>query len=219
VPIDIVKKVVNDLIAYGEVQKAFGGFEVSDINNQIAERFKLSDLNGVLINYIQKEGEAEKAGLQKDDIIIKINDQWINSKSEFDEQMSYFNPGDKIKLMYRSQGINKEAYLTLTNSEGTKDIIKKQLVSSGSLASDLENVPKVEKDRRNLKSGVRIVRIKGGIFAQLGFREGYIITAINRYPVNSPEEVIEILERIKGRVAIEFINLQNSKSQIIFNIN
>lgn len=219
VPIDIVKKVVNDIIAYGEVQKAFGGLEVTEITSEMAIKLKLTDFNGVIINYLQKDGAAEKAGLKKGDIIVKINDQFIDGKSAFEEQMSYYNPGDKIKVAYKSNDIIKEVTLVLSNSEGNSDIVKRQAVSSTSLGSELETVSKVEKDKRGIASGVRLIRIRAGIFAQLGVSEGYIITSINRYPINTPEEVIEILEKIKGRVMIDGINTNNTRAQYNFNLN
>jgi serine protease Do len=216
VPIDIVKKVVNDIIAYGEVQKAFGGLEVAEITNAVAEKMQLKDLNGVLITYLQKDGAAEKSGLKKGYIITKINEQAIDGKSTFDEQMSYFNPGDKIKITAKYNEQIIEVSLVLSNREGNNEILKRQIVNSASLGSELEKVSKVEKDKRSIASGVRLSRIRAGIFAQLNIQEGFIITSINRYPVNTPEEVVEILEKIKGRVIIEGINTNNTRAQYNF---
>ncbi|TAH27728.1 MAG: PDZ domain-containing protein [Cytophagales bacterium] len=219
VPIDIVKKVVNDIITYGEVQKAFGGLEVSEISSALADKLKIKDYNGVIVNYLQKDGAAEKSGLKKGDIIIKINDQNIEGKSSYDELMSYLNPGEKIKITYKSNEVINEASLILTNSEGTTEIIKRSSVVSSSLASELESVSKVEKDKRGISSGVRLIRIKAGIFAQLGIKEGFIITSINRYPTNTPEEVIEILEKIRGKVIIDGVDINNMRTQRSFVLN
>lgn len=216
VPVDIVKKVVNDIITYGEVQKAFGGLEVAEITNATANKLNIKDYNGVIITYLQKDGASEKSGLKKGDVITKINDQIIDGKSTFDEQMSYFNPGDKIKITAKSMEENKEVSLVLSNREGTNEILKRQTVTSASLGSELEKVSKVEKDKRGITSGVRLNRIRAGVFAQLSMTEGFIITSINRYPVNTPEEVIEILEKIKGRVIIDGINTNNTRAQYNF---
>jgi S1-C subfamily serine protease len=108
VPVDIVNKVVKDLIKYGTVQKAFIGAEVTELNTNLMEKYKLDDLSGVMVNYIQKDGAAEKIGLKKGDIIFKLNDQPINSKSEFDEYLSYFNPGDKVKITFKNDSKLKE---------------------------------------------------------------------------------------------------------------
>ena len=88
VPVDIVRKVVDDLIEYGEVQKAFFGADVVDVNWEIAEQLKTQELNGVVLSYLQRYGAAEKAGLQKGDIILKIDNEPVNSRSDFEELIS-----------------------------------------------------------------------------------------------------------------------------------
>jgi serine protease Do len=205
VPVDIVSKVMKDLIKYGEVQKGFFGAEVAEINTATAQQLKLNDLSGVLITYIQKDGGADKIGLKKGDIILKLNDQEINSKSGFDEYLSYFNPGDKIKITYKSENKSKEAYLILTNREGTTEIIRHETFTSESLGADLEVISKVEKDKLNLTGGVRVLNIKNGLIRRLGISEGFIITSVNKVPITTPAELVDIMEKVRGRVMIEGI--------------
>ncbi|HEY8400848.1 MAG TPA: trypsin-like peptidase domain-containing protein [Cytophagaceae bacterium] len=205
VPVDIVNKVVKDIIKYGEVQKAFFGAEVSDLNTALAEQYKLNSLDGVIINYLQKEGAAEKIGLKKGDIILKLNDVKIDSKSGFDEYISYFNPGDKIKVTYKSDNKVKEGTLILTNREGTTEILKRETFSSDRLGAEFITVSKVEKDKLGISNGVRIVNIKTGLIRRLGISDGFIVTSINKVPINTPEELIDILEKVRGKVVIEGI--------------
>src|SRR5690606_16807746 len=75
VPSDIVKKVVDDLVKYGMVQKAFFGGDVLDIDRSIASKLNLDDYHGVVLGYTQQGGAAEKAGLQKGDVILKLNNE------------------------------------------------------------------------------------------------------------------------------------------------
>jgi serine protease Do len=205
VPVDIVSKVVKDLIKYGEVQKGFFGAEVAEINTATAQQLKLNDFSGVLVTYIQKDGGAEKSGLKKGDIIIKLNDQEINSKSGFDEYLGYFNPGDKIKVTYKSENKQKEAYVILTNREGTTEIIRHETFTSESLGADLEAISKVEKDKLGIPGGIRVLNIKNGLMRRLGISEGFIITSVNKVPITNPAELVDIMEKVKGRVMIEGI--------------
>jgi Do/DeqQ family serine protease len=205
VPVDIVKKIVRDLIKYGEVQKPFFGAEVDELNTSYSDKLKLDNLNGVVVTYIQKEGAAEKMGLKKDDVILKINDYEINNKGNFDEYLSYFSPGDKIKIVYKRDNKIHEGTLTLTNREGTTDVLKRETYKSESLGADFEIISKVEKDKMGITNGVRIVKVGNGLIRRLSLTEGFIITSINKVPVSTPEEVVEILEKIRGRVIIEGI--------------
>jgi serine protease Do len=205
VPVDIAVKAVKDLIKYGEVQKAFFGAEVSEINGTIAKQLDLNDFSGVAITYLQNDGAASKTGLQKGDVIIKLNDQSVNSRSTFDEYLSYFSPGDKIKVTYKRGGKIQEGNVVLTNREGTTETLKRETITSSKLGADLEVISKVEKDKLSIPGGVRLLNIKDGFIGRLGISEGFVIIAINGRPVNTAEEVVETLEKAKGKIKIEGI--------------
>ena len=205
VPVDIVKKVVADLIKYGVVQKAFMGAEVGEINSSIAQQLNLESLDGTYISYLQKASAAENAGLLKNDILLKLDEKTIESRSDFDEYIAYKSPCDKIKITYKRNNGLKEAYITLTNEEGTSTIVKRELFSSATLGADFSTIPKVEKDKMGLQNGVRIVNVRNGLISRLGLQEGFIITSINRVPISDPNEAIRILENIRGQVIIEGI--------------
>jgi len=211
VPVDIVKKIVKDLIKYGEVQKPFTGAEVEELSTAYAEKLNLDNLNGVIITYIQKEGASEKMGLKKNDIILKMNDVDINSKASFDEQLSYYSPGDKLRMVYKRGNKIAENTLILTNREGTTEVLKKETFTSESLGADFELVSKVEKEKLGITNGVRIVKVGNGLIRRLSLTEGFIITTINKVPVSTAEEVVEILEKIRGRVIIEGITAAGQK--------
>jgi hypothetical protein len=212
IPVDIVAKTINDLIQYGVVQKGFMGADVIDLNTQLANELKLdaataSQLNGVIINYLDVNGPAAKAGLRKNDVILKINEEAIEGKSAFNEQLSYYRPGDKIKVSYLREGNMKDVHLTLTNQEGTTSLLKKQTAFTiTGLGAELANVSKVERDRLGIEGGVRVTKLTQGLISRLGVEEGFIITSINRQPVQSPKEVADLLSNASGRVLIEGIN-------------
>ncbi len=211
VPIDIVKKIVGDLIEYGEVQKAFFGGEVADFTSEIANRLDIKiddskDISGVLLAYLQDDGAAEKAGLQEGDIILKVDDMIIDSKSLFEEELSYHSPGDKVFVTYKRKGKVGTANVTLTNREGTTSILKREIYTSEALGAQFETVPKVERDLLKVNNGVRVFNIENGLLKRVGVTEDFVVTSINRNEINTPERLVEILENIRGRVIIEGVN-------------
>lgn len=211
VPVDIVSKAVKDLIKYGEVQKAFFGAEVSEINAALAKELSLKDFAGVAITYLQKDGAADKLGLQKGDVILKLNDLDVTSRSTFDEYLSYYSPGDKIKVVYKRGGKLSEGTITLTNREGTTETLKRETFTSSVLGADLETISKVERDKLGVNGGVRVSNIKSGFMRRLSINDGFIITSINSQPINTPEEVVQILEKARGKLIIEGITAQGVK--------
>lgn len=211
VPVDIVRKVVEDIIEYGEVQKAFFGAQVVDITPRLAQQLKISDYSGVALRSIQPEGSAEQAGLQAGDVIMKINEQSVDSRSDFEELISYYSPGDELSVTYRREGRTGTATLTLTNREGTTELLRRTIYASESLGANLEAVSRVEANLLKIASGVRINQVNDGFLKRLGVEEGFVITHINQRDIHKPEEVEEILTRIRGKVRIEGVNARGVK--------
>jgi len=216
VPIDIVKKVVKDIIEYGEVQKAFFGGDVTEFSVDLAKRLDINyivnEVKGVILTYLQREGAASKAGLKEGDLILKVDGNEVNTKSSFDETISYHSPGDQISLVYKRNGKIINTKLILTNKDGTTEITKTEIFTSKSLGADLEVVPKVEKDLLNIKHGVRIKKIYGnGLIQELGIHEDFIVIAVNNYPINKPEDLTKILSKVRGRVRIEGVDRKGVK--------
>lgn len=211
VPSDIVKKVVNDLIKYGEVQKAFFGAEVLDIDSEIASKLQTDDYSGVVASYMQEDGAASKLGLQKGDIILRLDNEPINSRSQFEEILSYHSPGDQINVTYkRNQKITQKS-MVLTNREGTTELLKREVFTSRTLGADLEKVSKVERNLLNIEDGVRVIKVRDGLISQMDIEEGFIITHINKVAIDDPETLTDILTKIRGRVYVEGVNKRGQK--------
>ncbi len=99
IPVNIVKKVVDDLIKYGKVQRAFLGASIVDLNADIAKYLGISKTEGVYIYEINPQGAAKKAGLRKGDIIESINGIEINSLPQLQEQLAKYHPDDEINII------------------------------------------------------------------------------------------------------------------------
>ncbi len=209
VPVDIAKKVFDDLVKYGIVQKAFMGANVVDYDYATAVKYEMStnvkNFNGVLIERLEREGPAIEAGLKLGDVITKVNGTDVNTQSAFEEQLSYLYPGDKITVSYLRDGKPGSATLTLVNRNGTTEIIKRKIVNAPSLGAQLEAVD----------DGVKVFRIAdNSVFRRIGIRENFTIVEINRVRVTEPGEVIEFFDKYKGRAYVIGINSSRQRVQI-----
>lgn len=193
------------------VQKAFLGAEVSSLSPEIADKLETDNLDGVVVSYIQEKGAADKVNLQKGDIIREFNGEDISTHAEFEEKLSMLSPGDKLYLTVERKGKNLQKELILTNSENTTELLKRDVYFSKSLGAEFESVPLVERNLLDIKSGVRVVDVKNGFFKRLNIDEGFIITDINGNQVNSPKELSNILESIKGKVVVRGVNKKGVK--------
>lgn len=218
VPSNVVQKVVEDLKEYNQVQKAFLGADYEDLDESTADYLGLETLNGAVVGYVSPDGAADKAGLKKGDVIIKVNNRPIEDKASLNEELNYYRPGDKISVVYLRENEAYSTMLTLNNAEGKPEIIKRQRFNSAALGAIFERVPKVEKERLRIENGVRLVQVRSGLFRKLNIPEGFVIIAINRKIVDTPEEVERILTKSRGRIILEGIRQNGEKALYTFYI-
>src|SRR5690606_32905779 len=209
VPIDLVRKVVDDLVKHGIVQKGIFGGRVIEYDFQNAKKYDLNtnvkNFKGVLLESLDRDGPAMKAGLQLGDVITKVNNTEVNSQSAFEEELAYRYPGDKVSITYVRDNKPGTTTVTLTNKKGTTDIVKREIVPSTTLGADLEATD----------YGVKVSKIKGGYMKELGVPENSTIISINRVRVKDPQEVIDFFEKYKGRVSLYGMN--SSKEVLPYN--
>ncbi|MEP1093846.1 MAG: trypsin-like peptidase domain-containing protein [Cyclobacteriaceae bacterium] len=212
IPVNIAKKIFNDIVKHGEVQKAFVGAEFIDIDSELADRLEIEDLDGVIVSDILRSGAADKANLEKGDVLRKVNEMQIGSKADVEELIANSYPGEQLELVVERNGKLTSKKLTLTNREGTTEILKRNTFSSKKLEVTLESVSKVERDLLGISSGVKVVDYKkNGFFAELSIPKGFIITQVNNRLVDKPEDLAKILETIRGRFDIIGIDERGRK--------
>ncbi len=203
IPSNIVAKAVKDLIDFGQIQRGYSGMEVSEIDEASEKINKLAE--GALVLDAYEGGPADKAGIKKGDIIVKIQDHPTSGKSSFDEHMSYYRPGDKIKINYYRNGVEKETTLVLTNQDGETSLNVNRSVSSEKLGADFTPVSKVELQRYRINHGVKVSNIRGGLINSMNIEDGFIFTKYNGKPCTDAAELIRQLENAGGRIQIEGI--------------
>ncbi|MGY6560464.1 MAG: S1C family serine protease [Nitritalea sp.] len=211
VPVDIATKIANDLIEFGEVQKALPGVDVVEITPELAEDMRLNTLDGVIVTHVLRNGAAEKAGIQKDDVILSIDGVRIGGKGSFEEQLSYFYPGDQVMVRFLRKGEAKEVRLQLQNLEGGTGVIQRAYYSSALLGARLEAVNAIERDRLNVDYGVKISSMTRGYLRDLGLNNGFVLTRINDQPASNPKEVGKFLEEYSGRLRLEGVTANGQR--------
>lgn len=211
VPVDIARKVFSDLVKYGIVQKAVFGGKVVEYDFAHAKKYGLDTdvekYRGVLLEEMERESPADQAGLKPGDIITHVNGVPVNSQSAFEEELSYRYPGDKINISYLRDNKTATASITLVNTEGNSEIIRRHILEAKALGAHLEST----------QYGVKVFRIEeNSVFRKIGIPENFTIIAINRVRVKKPEEVVDFFQKFKGRGAIYGVNTSRQQIEVPF---
>ena len=198
IPVNIVRKVVNDLIKYGSVQRGFLGAQYQDATGLTAEEKKMLQLpataDGIYITNLSANGAAKAAGIKEGDIIRKINNVDITSGSDMQEQLSKYKPGDKVTVTYERNGALNTVPVTLKNNSGNFDIVKAETMVDR-LGAELVTLDSKQAKNYGLGGGVIVKKINGGgaIDNQTRMRDGFIITKANGKAVTSVDELKSVI--------------------------
>ena len=202
VPVNIVKKIVYDLMDYGSVQRAVLGITMQEIDDKIADELKLSSRNGVYIVEVSKSGAADKAGIKAGDVLIAIDSTMLTNSASVQEAVSRFSPGDEAVVTVIRGGKQKKLdvkFKGTAKENGTKS-------DDGSVAfygSSIKAASEETLAKLGIKNGVEIVELGPGKLMEAGATEGFVIQYVNDHPVKTPEDIIEIVKKSKRTVFIE----------------
>jgi S1-C subfamily serine protease len=215
IPVSIAKKVVGDLIEFGEVQRAILGVTITDVTSSLAEEEDLDGTVGVFVTGLSDNGAAKEAGIKEGDVIIEINNIKVNTVSELQEQISRYRPNDKVKVLLKRKGDLKQFDVVLRNMQGSTDIVRTSEVVE-ILGATFESLSSAEKKKLGIESGVRVTSLKPGKFMKVGITKGFVVTSVNKIPVNSVKDISDVLKDVDGGVIIEGVYNDGSKSYYAF---
>lgn len=189
IPVSIVKKVVDDLKEYGEVQRAIIGVEIRDVNSDDADKLRLKLIKGALITRIVPDGSAEEAGMKENDVIVKFDDQDVNSVSELQEQVGKHRPGYKGSVTFLRNGKEMTLPVVLRNKAGNTAVVTAETGGESVFGARLETLGSSDMRSMNVDYGVKVREVGEGKFRDLGIKKGYVILNINGKKVKSPADV------------------------------
>jgi Do/DeqQ family serine protease len=204
IPVNIVKKIINDLLQYGTVQRAYLGISYLPDNAPDEEKTKLGfkEGQGVLVREVTKDGAMASSGIQAGDYISKINGSKVLTGSEMVEQIAGYKPGDKITVNYIRNGKESTTSITLKNKTGSYEIVKN--IISDKLGAELQNLDKKKATELRVKGGVVVTKISTGLIDdQTRMRDGFVILKANGVEVKSIDELNSILSKTPKRVTLE----------------
>ena len=207
VPSNIAKKVVEDLIEYGNVQRGVLGITGTELNSETAEKLKTKQTEGFYIDSVDEESGAEKAGIKKGDIITQMDNLKIRTFSDLSGHINTKRPNDTVKVTILRDGKSKDVTVTLQKN-------------SSYVANDLGIIVKdlSEKDKKEfkLKNGVKITQTSP-LFIENGVDlTGKVLISINGKEITNTDSVKKILENSNSQRNAIIVQNKNGEKERYF---
>ncbi len=206
IPVNIARKIVADLLEFGEAQRAFIGLSIADLDGKLATEKSINQIKGVYIKGVFAGGAGEEAGIKEGDVITKIGEAEVNNTPELLEQISRYRPGNKINVTLTRNNQEKLLAVVLKNKDNNTDVVTKPKIEVVStLGASFEEVSSDEKKLLNIENGLKVSKLGAGKLLSAGIKEGFIITSVDKKKISTIEDIKSTLENKKGGVLIEGI--------------
>ena len=219
IPSNMVKKVVDDLIEYGVVQRAYIGVSIRDIDAKLIEDQDLEVSKGVYVAGLTEGGAAADAGIEAGDVIVQIDEVPVNKAAELQEQIGRKRPGDKVAVTVNRGGRLKQFTMVLRNKNNNTEVVTNDPTKIISvLGAQFEKAADSELRKLGISHGVQIIDLDGGKLRQAGIREGFIITKIDKTDIKEVDDILKTLDGKTGGVYIEGVYPNGMRSYYAFGI-
>jgi len=209
VPSNIARKIIEDIMEYGNVQRGILGVEGGELNSKASKELGISETSGFYVNRVTKNSGAEKSGLTKGDVIVKLDNAAISTYSELAAYINTKRPNDKVQVTYIRNGKTFVVPVTLTKNE---------FVSTEFKGIELENIDASDKKKFRIDSGVRIREITNeNLKPYYDELKGNIILSVDNVKATDVETVSKIIgsKDENQSVSIEMINKSGQRIRII----
>ncbi len=221
VPVNIVKKVVEDLQKYGKVQRALLGVSISNVTPELQKDEELAVSQGAYVQDVYSGSAAEEAGLRNGDVIIAIEGRPIHSAAELQEMIGRYRPGDKVRVTFYRKSERREATVRLKGRSSTEVAASEPSEATlvPELGAEIRPLTAQEKQALEVEHGLKVVNVWPGRLQEVGVRPGYVITAVDKVPVSSLEDLRRILAQAEGGLLIEGLYSKKERAYYAISVN
>jgi serine protease Do len=203
IPIELATRVKDQIVATGRATHARLGVAIQEVNQTLADSFKLDKPEGALVAGVERGGPAEKAGLKPGDVIRKVDGQPLVSSADLPALIGSAKPGEKITLEVWRQGRREEISARLADAADKKAEVASadQAAGKARLGLALRPLQPQEQEAAGVEAGL-LVQDASGPAAMAGVQPGDVLVAVNGTPVKSIEQVRAAVAKSDKSVAL-----------------
>ena len=220
VPVNIVKRVVADLLDYGSVQRPRLGISMRAIDQKTQRELKLSSMNGVYINEVSSGSSADEAGLKAGDVLIAIDGFQITDPSSVQARVNNYHPGDKATLTYIRDGKEVTVPVVFQAADVAAGAGNSGAVDASGLTAfyggKLRDAAPETLRRLGISFGVEVVETGNGALAASGIPAGFVIQYVNDQNVSTAAQVVEQARKAARGVYIQGVDSKGKQGYFAF---
>ena len=213
VPSNIAKKVIQDIIEYGDVQEGILGVSILNRNSKEALEKGINEIEGVYVSEVEEKSGAKKAGIRNGDIIKRLDNIEVSKFSDLSGYLKTKRPDDVVNVEVLRDNEIKSIPVKLSKSD---------IISVDFIDMELRNLPQKFKKETDINEGV-IVQSNNNkfLYTKLGIRPGYIITGINDIPIKTVEDISDFVAKYGSNAQdnifkLEYMNTRLERKEVIF---
>ncbi|MBR9915626.1 MAG: PDZ domain-containing protein [Algicola sp.] len=213
VPSNIARKVVEDIMEFGDVQEGVLGVSILNSQSQEAKELGVNEIQGVYVSNVEANSGADKSGIKNGDIIKKLDNIEISKFSDLSGYLKTKRPNDVVNVEILRNGRIKSIPVKLSKSD---------IISVEFMDMQLRNIPSKLKKAYDISHGVIVQDNKNAfLYSKLGFRSGYIITGINDMKIQSVADISKFSEKYGADAQdniyrLEYLDSNLEKKEVIF---
>src|SRR5688572_15091491 len=202
IPVNIAKKIVNDIVEFGEVQRGYIGIQYAqNLSEEQMKELGVKEGEGVYVSAVPTDGGAYAAGIKKGDIITRVNNTPVSTGLEMSAQIAGFRPNDKVQMSYLRSG---KEYNTTVTLKAKVSAVEVATTAGDIIGAELANLDSKKADEYEVTGGVVVKKIReGGKLSKTKMDEGFVVTSVNGRAIKSIDELSRILNSAVGTIKLE----------------
>ena len=200
IPINMVSRITEQLVAHGEVRRGFLGAQLQDLDPDLAEAFGIKARTGAVLVNIVEDSPAAQAGLQPGDVVVEVDGKSVESAAALRNQVGLSRVGEKLTLTFIREGKRRKIKIKVAERETaeTPSDLRNERLAGATFGDIPEHSPAFGRIR-----GIMVFEVEqGSRVAAAGLREGDIISSVNRAPTRNLQEFLQVVNQLKGQMLL-----------------
>ena len=227
IPIDVATQVTEQLRTSGKVTRGRIGVTIQELTRELAESFGLSKPVGALISSVEKNGPADKAGIEASDVILKFDGKPVNSSSDLPRMVAATKPGSKVAVDLWRKGGSRQVTVEIAEmpedgklaraAKKLADDVAEMISRLGIAVSELS---KEQLHELQISGGLLVEEVKGSAARAAGLQHGDVLLAIGNIPIRSLSQFNEILKQVpRGKNVALLVRRDDAASYVAIRLD